>query len=177
MSFAAVCATRSLTVGMPSGRSPPPGFGTRTLPTGWGRGPRLQLPLQFLEPALVAVLLDLLEGLPVDSRGERGLRTGAGASFGSVSVRWLQCATKLKSLKELLRAAGWITGHEMQARLGVSGSALGKRRLWGQIKARICNEMGERLYQPPEGLPSSSPPPSEAAEQPQKDSFNARSAV
>jgi carboxyl-terminal processing protease len=53
----------------------------------------------------------------------------------------------------------------MQARLGVSRTTLGKRRVKGEVKARICNELGEWLYQPPEGLPSRSPPPPETAGQ------------
>ena len=35
-SFSAVCTIRSLIVGIPSGRSPPPGFGIITLRTGCG---------------------------------------------------------------------------------------------------------------------------------------------
>ena len=42
-SLAAVCTTRSRIVGMPSGRSPPPGFGIITRRTGWTDTPRVRL--------------------------------------------------------------------------------------------------------------------------------------
>jgi len=59
---------------------------------------------------------------------ERGLRTGTGAPFDPTSVRWVRTTARLKSLKQRLLAAGWVTGRHMQAQLGVRRSTLGRSR-------------------------------------------------
>ena len=81
---------------------------------------------------------------------ERGLRTGAGDTFDSISVQWVRFATKLKSLKERLLEAGMLTSRQACARLGVGRTTLGRLRSQGRIRARICNDRGEWLYWPPE---------------------------
>jgi DNA invertase Pin-like site-specific DNA recombinase len=139
--------------------------------------PQLRSTRPEVREQMDALLDEYTDAQVANMLNERGMRTGAGAPFDSVSIRWLRFATKIKSLKERLLEAGWITGQEMQARLGVSRTALGKRRVKGEVKARICNELGEWLYQPPEGLPSSSPPPPETAGQTPEDNFTARGAV
>lgn len=80
---------------------------------------------------------------------ERGLRTGSGESFDSLKVRWVRCAHTLKSLKERLLEEGWLTGVEMAIDLGVKRTTLGRRRVAGLIRARICDDRGEWLYWPP----------------------------
>ena len=81
---------------------------------------------------------------------ERGLRTGAGDAFDHVSVRWVRFAHKLTHLKARLIAAGWRTTTQIEAKLGVSRTTLGRWRAEGRITGRICNDRGEWLYWPPE---------------------------
>lgn len=80
---------------------------------------------------------------------QRGLRTGAGDVFDPVSVQWVRCSHKLKSLKERLLAAGWLTSKQIAGKLGVNRSTLGEWRNEGRLKGRICNDLGEWLYWPP----------------------------
>lgn len=87
---------------------------------------------------------------------ERGLRTGAGEAFDQVSVQWVRFSAKLKSFKERLLNAGWLTGKDIASRLGVSRSTLGNRRRQGRLEGRICNETGEWLYRLP-STPSPAP--------------------
>jgi hypothetical protein len=95
---------------------------------------------------------------------ERGLRTGAGDAFDTESIRWVRYAAKIKSFKAHLIDAGMLTGEQIAARLGVSRTTIGKRRVDGRLKARICNDHGEWLYWPPE--PTGSVPTSSSNETP-----------
>ena len=85
---------------------------------------------------------------------ERGLRTGAGEAFDTESIRWVRYAAKIKSFKAHLIDAGMLTGEQIAARLGVSRTTIGKRRVDGRLKARICNDHGEWLYWLPEPTPA-----------------------
>ena len=107
-----------------------------------------------------ALLNEYTDAETANILNERGLRTGAGSTFDTTSVKWVRYATKLRSLKDRLLEAGWLTGRGMQARLGVSRNTLGRWRVDGRIEARICNEQGEWLYWPPD-LPA---PDSDAAQ-------------
>ena len=80
----------------------------------------------------------------------RGMHTGAGEAFDTVSVKWVRSSIRLKSLKERMLAAGWVTGTHVAATLAVSRTTLGKRRRAGLLKGRICNDLGEWLYWPPD---------------------------
>ena len=40
---------------------------------------------------------------------DQQMRTGAGDSFDTVSIKWVRYSAKIKSLKERLRNAGWLT--------------------------------------------------------------------
>jgi DNA invertase Pin-like site-specific DNA recombinase len=91
---------------------------------------------------------------------ERGLRTGTGQSFDSARVQWVRVSARLRSLKERLLAAGWVTGRHLQAQLGVCRSTLGKLRRAGRVQARICNALGEWLYWP-QAPPPPQPTPAE----------------
>jgi hypothetical protein len=84
---------------------------------------------------------------------DRGLRTGAGDAFDTESIRWVRYAAKIKSFKAHLIDAGMLTGEQIAARLGISRTTIGKRRVDGRLKARICNDHGEWLYWPPEPTP------------------------
>jgi hypothetical protein len=77
---------------------------------------------------------------------ERGVSTGAGATFDTDSIRWVRFSAKLKSLKQRLLEAGMLTGKEVCTNLGVSRTNLGRLRAQGRIEARICNDKGEWLY-------------------------------
>jgi hypothetical protein len=68
-------------------------------------------------------------------RHENGLETGAGAPFSSQSIRWVRHRAGLKSLKQRLRAAGWLTTQELSAKLGVHYSTLKEWRRRGFIHA------------------------------------------
>lgn len=81
---------------------------------------------------------------------ERGLRTGAGEAFDSTSVNWVRFSHKLKSLRQRLLDAGWLTGKQIATKLGVKRTTLGRWRSAGRINARICNDRGEWLYWPPD---------------------------
>jgi DNA invertase Pin-like site-specific DNA recombinase len=81
---------------------------------------------------------------------ERGLRTGAGATFDVESIQWVRYSHKLKSLKQRLLEAGWLTGKQMASKLGIKRTTLGRWRTQGRIEARICNALGEWLYWPAE---------------------------
>jgi hypothetical protein len=83
---------------------------------------------------------------------ERGLRTGAGDAFDPVSVQWVRFSAKLKSLKERLLEAGMVTRRQLCAEFGIGRTTLTRWRQQGQVKARICNGLGEWLYWPPESI-------------------------
>lgn len=108
---------------------------------------------------------------------ERGLRTGVGAAFSPVSIRWVRHTAKLKSFEERLKANGWITGRKMAAKLGVSRTALGKLRTQGRLTARICNELGEWLYYSSVDQTPLSTAPSKIDQHGSTDSSTARGAV
>ena len=94
---------------------------------------------------------------------ERGLRTGAGGTFDAVSVQWVRFSAGLTSLKQRLLAAGMLTGKQIAAQLGVRRTTIGRWRREGRLEARICNEMGQWLYAPPEARLSDGRPPSDSA--------------
>jgi hypothetical protein len=81
---------------------------------------------------------------------EQQMRTGAGDAFDSISVQWVRYSTKLKSLKERLLDAGWLTVKQVSARLGLSRTSICKLRLQGKLQGRICNDHGQWLYWLPE---------------------------
>jgi len=83
---------------------------------------------------------------------ERGMRTGAGVAFDSASIHWVRFSHKLKSLRQRLIDAGWLTGKQIAPKLGVARTTLGRWRQAGRIKARICNDRGEWLYRLPDEL-------------------------
>jgi hypothetical protein len=82
---------------------------------------------------------------------ERGLRTGAGDAFDSASIHWVRFSHKMKSLRQRLLEAGWLTGKQITVKFGIKRGTLGRWRQTGRIKARICNDRGEWLYWFPDG--------------------------
>jgi DNA invertase Pin-like site-specific DNA recombinase len=122
----------------------------------------LPLPLnawqgRITPPPVVAQVDDLLER-HTDAEvarilNQRGLETGAGAPFSPAAVRWVRCSHGLKSLKQRLRAAGWLTTSEYAARLGVH---YGTVKVWlrdGLLTGRVCNDAGHWLLDPKQKPP------------------------
>jgi len=93
---------------------------------------------------------------------EQEMRTGAGDSFDTVSIKWVRYSAKIKSLKERLLDAGWLTVKQVSARLGLSRTSICKLRLQEKLRGRICNDHGQWLYWLPELRPDdpSNEPPS-----------------
>ena len=86
---------------------------------------------------------------------ERGMRTGAGDAFGTESIKWVRYSAKIKSLKERLLEAGWLTVEQVSAKLGLGRTSIGKLRLQGKLQARICNDHGQWLYWLSDPVPDS----------------------
>ncbi len=86
---------------------------------------------------------------------EQKMRTGAGDTFDTVSVKWVRYSAKIKSLKERLLDAGWLTVQQVSARLRLSRASICKLRVQGKLQGRICNDHGQWLY----WLPASEPNP------------------
>ena len=84
---------------------------------------------------------------------ERGLETGAGAPFSSNAVKWVRYSHGLKSLKERLREAGWLTTPEYAAKLGVHHGTLKTWLKRSLIQGRICNDAGDWLFEPNQEAP------------------------
>ena len=79
---------------------------------------------------------------------QRGLQTGAGDSFSSVAVKWLRGRHGLKSLKQHLQSAGWLTTLEYAARLGVHQTTLKAWLKKNLVHGRIFNQSGHWLFDP-----------------------------
>ena len=107
----------------------------------------------------------------------RGLRTGTGEVFDSGSVQWVRFSAGLTSFKKRLIAAGMLTGAQIAAQLGVRRTTIGRWRRQGRLTARICNEKGEWLYDPPQDLSSHGTHPSERTAPGVKDRSPAGGAV
>jgi len=100
-----------------------------------------------------AMLDEYTDAQVANTLNQRGLRTGAGEAFDPLSVQWVRFSHKLKSLKERLLAAGWLTRRQITANLDVCRTTLRRWRTEGRIKGRICNDRGEWLYWPLDQLP------------------------
>jgi DNA invertase Pin-like site-specific DNA recombinase len=85
---------------------------------------------------------------------EQQKRTGAGDSFSTVSVKWVRYSAKIKSLKERLLDAGWLTVKQVSARLGLRRTSIFRLRVKGKLQGRICNDHGQWLYWLPESKPN-----------------------
>ena len=84
---------------------------------------------------------------------EHGLETGAGANFKGGKVRWFRFAKGLKSLKQRLLDAGWLTTEEYADKLGVHYATIKAWREKGLIHARLCNDRGQWLFDPRQNDP------------------------
>jgi hypothetical protein len=99
------------------------------------------------------LLDDYTDAQIANTLNQRGLRTGAGEIFDSHSVQWVRFTHQLKSLKQRLLDEGWLTGKQVQAKLGAKRTTLSRWRTTGRLQARICSDLGEWLYWLPPGTP------------------------
>jgi hypothetical protein len=107
------------------------------------------------QDAAAAALSVPVPALRSNPQPARGLQTGAGAPFSSKSIRWVRYAAGLKSLRQRLRAAGWLTTQELSAKLGVHYSTVKEWRRKGLIHARPSRDRGEWLFDPNQDSPKS----------------------
>jgi hypothetical protein len=133
-------------------------------------------------PAVVSEIDTLLEqhtdGEVARILNQRGLETGAGAPFSSQSIRWVRHAASLKSFRQRLRAAGWLTTQELSAKLSVHYGTVKEWRRKGLIYGRASREGGERLFDPNQQHPkSASKPHSSRQDHPQSATSAAGGAV
>ena len=85
---------------------------------------------------------------------DRGMRTGAGDAFATESIKWVRYSAKIKSLKERLLDAGWLTVEQVSAKLELGRTSISRLRFQGKLQARICNDHGQWLYWLPEQMSS-----------------------
>jgi hypothetical protein len=83
---------------------------------------------------------------------EQQMRTGAGDSFSTASIKWVRYSARIQSLKERLLADGWLTVKQVSTRLGLSRTSICKLRLQGKLQGRMCNNHGQWLYWLPEPM-------------------------
>ena len=81
---------------------------------------------------------------------QEGFTTGAGAPFDVAAVDWLARRWNLKTYREHLRAAGYLTTTELAAMLGIGTSEVRRRRREGQLRASCycCSGKGAYLFAP-----------------------------
>jgi len=122
--------------------------------------PQLRATHEDVRQQLDTLLDEYTDAQVAHQLNERGLRTGAGEAFDTVSVKWARRAHQIKSFKQRLLDQGWLTGRQTQTRLGVKRSTLQRWRSTGRLKARICTDLGEWLYWlPPDAHDGLSPTP------------------
>lgn len=123
---------------------------------------KLPLPLNAWEgrttPAAVVAEVDILLSERTDTGvanalNERGVVSGAGARFTNDAVHWIRQAHGLLSLKQRLRAAGWLTVAEYAAALGVHPATVKSWLGRGLIRGRTCTDAGEWLFDPSQPRP------------------------
>jgi DNA invertase Pin-like site-specific DNA recombinase len=146
---------------------------TLTLPR-----PRLPWEDRTTDPKVIK-LIDQLADEYFDAQiahvlNERSQLTASGKSFDTNAVRWVRTAQKLKSLKERLMDAGWMTSTQLGAKLGVKRTTLRRWHVEGRLQARMCNNHGQWLYWPPD---APSPPATPTTPKPATDTPAARGAV
>jgi hypothetical protein len=104
-----------------------------------------------------ALLDEYTDAQVANQLNKQQLRAGTGDFFDAVSVQWVRFSAKLKSLKERLLEAGWLTSKQIAAQLGVSLTTVSGLRSKGRLKGRSCSDKGEWVYWPPDSPTSPSP--------------------
>ncbi len=122
----------------------------------------LPLPLNAwqgrLTPAATLHQMDVLLQEHTDSEAatilnERGLKTGADGKFSAERIRWFRHVKGIKSMKQHLLDAGWLTTEQYADKLGVHYATIKTWRTKGLIRARRCNDRGQWLFDPRENDP------------------------
>jgi hypothetical protein len=110
-------------------------------------------------PKALARLEVLLEshtdGEVASKLNEEGFTTGAGVPFDLTSIRWLQHRWGIKSYRDHLRAAGYLSATQMADKLGITMSQACQWRRSGRLLATPYNERGYHLFHPIERQPPS----------------------
>jgi DNA invertase Pin-like site-specific DNA recombinase/DNA-binding transcriptional regulator YiaG len=79
---------------------------------------------------------------------EMGLRSGTGRAFTRGLVKRIRNNYNLRSRFDRLRKAGLLTQEEIAHQLGVSRATVHDWRRSGLLKAQMCNDKPEYLYEP-----------------------------
>ena len=79
---------------------------------------------------------------------QMGLRSGKGRIFTRGLVKRIRHQYNLRSRFDRLRGAGLLTQEEIADRLGVSRTTVHDWRRSGLLKAHMCNDKSEYLYEP-----------------------------
>jgi DNA invertase Pin-like site-specific DNA recombinase len=117
----------------------------------------LPRPLTVMEmyatkPEVIAEINTLLEDHTnsevITILNERDRRTGYGNAFNKDSLSWVMYNHKLASLKQRLRAAGFLTRKEMGQMLGLSNWQIKAWQSRGLFRARTINDKGQWLFNP-----------------------------
>lgn len=84
---------------------------------------------------------------------ESGLQTGADGTFSAERIRWFRYVKGIKSLKQHLLDAGWLTTEQYAEKLGVHHATIRHWRIEGLLEARRCDDRGQWLFDPRESHP------------------------
>ncbi|MBF0245469.1 MAG: recombinase family protein, partial [Planctomycetes bacterium] len=108
------------------------------------------------------------EGEIAAELNRQGLRSGCARSFDGRRVRNIRRRFGLKSRAKRLRENGWLTLNELAKKLGLTKGTIKLKRAKGQLGLQSIrlNDMGQYLYQDPDGLkkPKKFPNPSTCAQ-------------
>lgn len=104
-------------------------------------------------PEVIQVIDDLLnehtDQQVATILNERGLHAGKGGIFQGRLVANLRRSYGLKSYDDRLRAAGMLTITEMAKVLGIANETVKKWHKAGLLRGCVCNDKGDRLFEPP----------------------------
>lgn len=104
------------------------------------------------DPAIVAEIDRLLDeyttGELATQLNERGLCSGKGRKFTPITIVNICHSYRLKSRYDRLRAAGLLTRDEIAKDLGIAHSTVSAWRKSGLLKARLCCDHKQYLYEP-----------------------------
>ena len=84
---------------------------------------------------------------------ERGFVSGYGKQFGGRMIARITIEYSLKSRFDRLRERGMMTLNEMAQRLGISTTHVKIWRAAGLLRAHLCNDKNEYLYEDPRPNP------------------------
>ena len=104
------------------------------------------------DPEIVAEIDRLLDeyttGEIATQLNERGLCSGKGRKFTHITIVNICHSYRLKSRYDRLRAAGLLTRDEIAKDLGIAHSTVSAWRKSGLLKARLCRDHKQYLYEP-----------------------------